>query len=78
MELVHALGIGTRETERALRFLVALVILGVLVYGVMLVGASAGHEGRCQDLLTSDRPSDYITFEVEGCRAEVEDSAVAG
>jgi hypothetical protein len=78
MELVHALGIGTRETERALRFLVALVILGVLAYGVILVAASAGHDGRCQDLLTSDGPSDYISFEVEGCRAQVEDSAVTG
>lgn len=71
MELVHALGIGTRETERALRFLVALLVLGVLIYGAALVAASAGHDGRCQDLLTSDGPSDYISFEVEGCSAQL-------
>ncbi len=71
MELVHALGFGTRESRRAVQILVALVLLFVAAYGLTQLTHRASHEGRCQELLTSESRSAYIGFEIEGCRAEV-------
>ncbi|CAA9488075.1 MAG: hypothetical protein AVDCRST_MAG17-607 [uncultured Solirubrobacterales bacterium] len=60
-----------RETQRALRLVVALVLLAAMAYAVVQLTRSVAHDGRCQDLLLNESPSAYISFEVEGCRAHV-------
>lgn len=71
MAPVHSLGLGARETQRALRFLVALVLVAAMAYAAAQVTRSATHDRRCQALLTSESRSAYISFEAEGCRAQV-------
>ena len=70
MTPVPSMGLVPRETQRALRFLVALVLLAVVAYAAVQVMRSATHDGRCQELLASESRSAYISFEVEGCRAQ--------
>lgn len=72
MAPVHGLGgLGAPETQRALRLLVALVLVAVMAYAVVHVTGPARHDGRCQDLIASESRSAYISFEAEGCRAQV-------
>ncbi len=71
MAPVHSLTLGAGEMQRALRLVVALVLVAAMAYAVVQVTRSATHDGRCQDLIASESRSAYISFEAEGCRAQI-------
>ena len=75
--MATVIGLGAHEAQRTLRLILALILLVAVVYGVAHVTHAARHEGRCQELLTSDSRSAYIGFEAEGCRAELRRPAAA-
>lgn len=55
--------------ERVLGVFLGVLVLAALAYGAVQMAGSAAQEGRCRDLATSDHRSDYLSFELEGCRS---------
>jgi hypothetical protein len=77
MQLAQPVAAPPPWIERAMRATIALVALAAVVFAIVHVAVAATHDGRCRDLVRGEAPSDYISFEAEGCRADARASGRA-